>query len=785
MAPMNLPAVKAPTTPALVSVDGRTYPLRSATIRARAEGGVAATTLIQEFANPHDEALEVIYTLPLPADGAVLGYTIHVGERVIRGEVEPRDMAEKEYREALYEGKTAGLLEEDRADTFSQKLGNIPPRTDVRVEIEVLQRLAFLAALQDTPARWEYRFPTVPTVRYPGEPGRVSDPQRISPDRAEAGEIPTRLTLDLTVADSSAAGAPVTSPSHAIRYDASAGATTIRLQEGSPLDKDLVVRWRAATRDVGIHVTEGSGLPGDDGRYALITVTPPEVAAATFRRDLTILLDTSGSMSGAPLETAKGVVARLLESLGPKDRFEVLEFSNETRRLMKDLVAASPKEIQNCLGKLKSLQANGGTEMTAAILEALKPKDLNAQRQVILVTDGQIGFEQEVFDAIVEAGSVVTRLHVAGVGSSPNRALTAGVARVGRGSEVHASDDASVEEAARRLVAGTASPVLVGLEVTGMAVRRVAPERVPDVFAGQPVVVTVELGPKGGALEVTARIAGSDEPWLWKVDVPEQRIAASDENAIPLGALHGRERIADLEAGHCAVSWYRREDWDGMDREIEEIALRHRIVSRRTSLVAIAEEPSVDPTTPRRRERLAVEVPYGMSAEGLGLGREVAMGMMDRALVSFAPSAHEKGLVSRLFDPLRAVTRDRGPSPEVIEAMRFLEQAGRDIAATVISQGAHALVLEFETPFHNFKIPEKGWAIASSVGPLPLVPGDIQPLALVVKESSPLGPYAKGLLVRVSLRMQSGESLPDISSDTVVRFETAHHVVRLRIRLDA
>ena len=112
---MDFPTVTAPRKePSLVSVDGRAYPLRAATIRARASGGVAATTLIQEFANPHDEALEVVYTLPLPADGAVLGYTIHVGERVIRGEIEPREKAEADYRKALYEGKTAGLLEEDR-----------------------------------------------------------------------------------------------------------------------------------------------------------------------------------------------------------------------------------------------------------------------------------------------------------------------------------------------------------------------------------------------------------------------------------------------------------------------------------------------------------------------------------------------------------------------------------------------------------------------------------------------------------------------------------------------
>ena len=111
----------------LVSVDGRTYPLRSARVEARAEGGVAATTFTQTYGNPYQEPLEVLYTLPLPAGGAVIGYSIRLGKRVIRGEVRKRAEAQEEYRKALLEGRTAALLEQERADTFTQKLGCLPP----------------------------------------------------------------------------------------------------------------------------------------------------------------------------------------------------------------------------------------------------------------------------------------------------------------------------------------------------------------------------------------------------------------------------------------------------------------------------------------------------------------------------------------------------------------------------------------------------------------------------------------------------------------------------------
>ncbi|HEY6572441.1 MAG TPA: VIT domain-containing protein, partial [Candidatus Eisenbacteria bacterium] len=178
------PQPKAPAAPALVSVDGRSYPLRSAEVHARAEGGLAFTKLVQEFENPHDEPLEVIYTMPLPADGAVLGYLVRMGDRVIRGEIETRERAEEQYKKALFEGRTAGLLEQDRADTFQQRLGNLPARTNARIEIEVLHPLAFLLGIEDHAPVWEYRFPTVAGVRYEGAPGRVKDADRLEAPRA-------------------------------------------------------------------------------------------------------------------------------------------------------------------------------------------------------------------------------------------------------------------------------------------------------------------------------------------------------------------------------------------------------------------------------------------------------------------------------------------------------------------------------------------------------------------------------------------------------------------------
>jgi Ca-activated chloride channel family protein len=586
--------------------------------------------------------------MPLPVDGAVLGYTVTIGGRVIRGEIEARGKAEARYREALYRGQTAGRLEQDRADTFLQRLGNVPAGTDVRVEIEMLQPLAFAAG--DEPAaggepgegreacatgrtagapHWVYHFPTVVGVRYQGSPGRVPDAGRLDVDRDAGGGIPARFGLHLTVADGIAGSGGVTSSSHAIVAASAADGTPVRLAEDARLDRDVVVRWTAAKPEVGVRIVEGRGAGSDDGRYALVTITPPAGDAAAHARDLTVLLDASGSMQGGPIAIAKDVIESLLQSLGAEDRFEVLAFSNHVRRVTRGLLPAEQAVIRRAVRDVRAIHAGGGTEMAHALGEALRPLRGGSQRQVVLVTDGDIGFVQEVIAKARNMPAGV-RVNVVGIGPAPNRSLTRFLARAGRGVELLANDDAGAAECATRLRTATARPVLTEVRFGGTAVLGVAPAKPRDVLAGQPLVLAVELRPRGGTLEVSGQLAGSKSVWAWRVEVPAAGAAAGETGPaiattpLPVGALYGREAIADLEAEAGSGD----ADVQEVDGRIEALGLRHRITSRRTSLVAICEEPATDPNAPRRREKLVVELPAGISAEGVGLFEAAPMAML-------------------------------------------------------------------------------------------------------------------------------------------------------------
>lgn len=731
------PQVAQESRAGIVAVDGRTFPLEAVEVRTRAGGGLAATTLTQQFKNPHAEPLEVTYTLPLPADGAVVGYSIHAGERVIRGEVEKRETAEKRFREALIEGRTAGLLDQERADTFTQRLGCLPPGVPVRVEIEVLQPLGFQAGA--AAPEWEYRFPTVAGVRYEGEPGRVPDAAKLDTPRAGGDGTPVRVQLDLIVED----GAPETisprSTTHALVVSAVPGdgdRSAVAFPAAARLDRDLVVRWRAAGATVGAALREGPGLPGDGGRYALITVTPPAVPQATTPRDLTLLIDASGSMSGAPIETAKRIATALLESLGTQDRFEILAFSSSVERLTDGVVDAGEPNIHRARRRLADLRAGGATEMVSALHAALTPLRPDAQRQVVLLTDGQIGFESQAIGEILAKLPAGARLHAVGIGSAPNRTLTRGASRAGRGIELIAGNGDDGGKAAQRLCNATAAPVLTEVAVRGSAVAGTAPERLRDVFAGAPLLVAVELRPEGGAVEVRGTLAGQSEPWTQRIEVAPRaaQAVAGDRAALPLGALFGRERIEDCEMRLAASRG--GSETEGLLDQIEALGLCHRIASRRTSLVAIAEEPTADPTQPTRRERLAVEMPAEVSAEGVGYYPAVVPACresMDLGLPLFIPTVAQQVCKFRIPLPPDFAVKFRQPGPEAA-------------SSRILDLNRRRLVVEFEAPEGGIEVPS---------GKLEIRADDevIARAAIVPKMSTRPGPVDSGLTVRLVLEI--------------------------------
>ena len=618
----------------MVSSTGRALPLLGTVLAADAEGGVARVTLEQRFRNPHHEPLAVTYSLPLPADGAVSGFSFVIGDRRVVGVVDRKRAARERYEQALIEGKSAALLEQDRSSLFTQEIGNIPPGAEVVVEVSVDQRLSWLDE-----GAWEWRFPTVVAPRYLGEPGRVADAAKVVQDVAD-GPLPARFAIACTVHDRLADGRRPESPSHALDVSLGEGGARIELRDraGARLDRDLVVRWQVATPRMGLTLATGR-LTGSrevaNLSYGLLTVVPPSIEGSyrSVPRDLIVLLDTSGSMHGEPLAQAAAVVSAIVETLRDQDRIELIEFGSAPRRWKAQAVSATESARREAIAWLHALRASGGTEMRSAIVEALSGTRAGAQRQVVLVTDGLIGFESQVVAAIRDRLPASSRLHTVGVGSSVNRSLTGPAARAGHGVEVVIGLGEDPERAASRIVARTSAPLLVDLALSGSALAEHAPEKLPDLFARAPALISVRLRPEGGELVVRGRTP--EGSW-------EQRLRVGPEHEIHgnpgIAALFGREKVEDLEMALAAGQSAR-----DIDASIEQVGLGYQISTRLTSWIAVSEEVTVDPGEPWRRERMPHELPHGMSAEGLGLRPVMAEATMGPGLAMPAAFAASGG----------------------------------------------------------------------------------------------------------------------------------------------
>ena len=583
-----------------------TLPLESMSLRVTARGGIARVVLEQRFANHHAEPLAITYVLPLPTDAAVSGYSFCIGDRRIEGEIDRRRAARERYEDAILQGHTAALLEQERSSLFTQQIGNVPPGARVVCEVAIDQRLRWL---ED--GSWEWRFPLAAAPRYLGGAGRVADAGALA--LAVATSLSPRASLALAIGDAIAPGRAPESPSHRVDRTPDGPGHRVAFADGNAaeLDRDIVVRWPVAGLVPAVSVLAERTARGT---HALFTIVPPArgTEPPIVRRDLIVLLDTSGSMSGSPLEQSRRVAMALVDGLRDHDTFELIEFASLQRRFAPAALAATPVHRAAALAWLAALHAGGGTEMRDGILEALTPIRGDAQRQVVVITDGLIGFEQEIVQAIVERLPPGSRVHTIGVGSSVNRSLTAPAARAGRGVEIILGLGEDPERAVQRLRARTEAPLVVDVSLDGAAVTAFAPARIPDLFAGCPVLVSAKLRPEGG--EVVVRGRGASGSWEQRVTVAPGAVEADPAGGGVAGALYGREAVEDCEMRLAAGG-----DDAGIDHAVEQLGLDYGIATRLTSWIAVDCTPSVDPRAPGRREVVPQVLPYGMSVDGLGL----------------------------------------------------------------------------------------------------------------------------------------------------------------------
>ncbi len=362
-------------------------PLKHTEVRADIAGFVGRTTVRQIFHNPTDRKIEAVYVFPLPRDAAVDSMVMTVGDRRVLGQIKPRDEAREIYEAARQAGRVAGLLDQERPNIFTQSVANIEPGVEVVIEI------AYVETLRYEEGRFEWVFPMVVGPRYiPGggsarapmtkgqDTPQVPDASKITPPVTPEGtraghDISLRVSID----GGSVEMAPfdVESELHEIVTTPARcpGCVMVELKDRAEIPtRDFVLRYRIGSEDIGDSVL----MHRDDrGEFMTLILQPPRrvVPEQLVNRELVFVLDTSGSMSGFPIEKARETMSKLIDTMQEGDTFNVITFAGQTRILWPEPRPNTPENRAEAQALLAKQKGGGGTEMMKAIEAALKPTE--------------------------------------------------------------------------------------------------------------------------------------------------------------------------------------------------------------------------------------------------------------------------------------------------------------------------------------------------------------------------------------------------------------------------
>ena len=565
-------------------------------VRISVTGLIARATVTQEFTNPSlekDAWAEGIYVFPLPETAAVDHLRMKIGERIIEGQIKEKSEAKKVYEQAKKEGKRAGLVEQERPNIFTTSVANIAPGDRITVEIEYQETVRY------DQGAFSLRFPMVVGPRYiPGTavvmedqpPGngwsldtdRVPDASRVTPpvQHPNAGSInPLSLSIDL------APGFPlgtIDSPYHEILTIAELdGRRHITLRADTvPADRDFSLTWRQAAGRAPT-VTAFREQSGDD-HYALLMAMPPvetDQPTTSIARETIFVIDTSGSMSGTSIEQARAALLLALNRLTAQDRFNVIQFNSVTHVLFSQPQRVKPETLRKAVHYVDQLKANGGTEILPALKIALKGEaPASHLRQVIFLTDGQVGNEDELFE-VIRSQLGTSRLFTIGIGSAPNSHFMRKAAEFGRGTFTHIGSTSEVKTQMDAIFRKLERPVLTDIRVEGLTDQtEMFPSRIPDLYEGEPVIVAI----KGRALPSAVTITGmaGNKPWTTAVKLSEQNQREG------LSVYWARQKIAALMEQQRYG-----QDESATRQAVLDVALQHHLVSKYTSLVAVDVTP--------------------------------------------------------------------------------------------------------------------------------------------------------------------------------------------------
>lgn len=584
------------------------FPLKGTEVTANVNGTIAKIHVTQRYANEGENPINAKYVFPASTRVVVHGMTMTVGNHMVRAQIKEKEEAKQVYEEAKSEGKNASLLEEQRANVFTMDVANIMPGDEIAIE------LTYTELIEPEEGLYQFVFPTVAGPRYSGqvtEEEAEADAWVESPYLAEGA--PVESSYDITVNLST--GVPIADLScgtHEIKVEQeqeTSARVTLADPENFAGDRDFILEYRlkGEVMNSGLMLYEG-----EKENFFQLTVQPPEryEPEDILPREYIFALDVSGSMDGYALDTAKKLISSLVSGLRETDRFNVILFSDTVWTLAPNSLEAVKPNIESALQLIEDQKGGGGTELLSALLTAYHiPKEEDTARTVVMITDGYISDEKEIFDHIRENLGEASYFAF-GIGSSVNRYLIEGIAAAGMGEDFVVTEESEAGEAAERFRTYVEAPLLTDIQVEfdGMEVYGTEPSGIPALYASRPIVIYGKWrGEPGGTVRITGK--RGEEDFAEEIPVTEECISPENEAIQYLWARKRVEMLTD----------YSSKTGDQVKKEVTSIGLKYSMVTPYTSFVAVVEEVR-NPEGDSKDVNQPNKLPFGVSGLAVGGG---------------------------------------------------------------------------------------------------------------------------------------------------------------------
>lgn len=554
-------------------------PLKSTKVEAKINAVIAQVKVIQEYVNEGARPIHARYVFPASTRAAVHGMRMQVGEQVIVARIEERKAAKQAYEAAKQQGKSASLLTEERANVFTMQVANIMPGDTIRLELDYTELLV------PTDATYEFVYPTVVGPRYSTVPEKgAADNQQWIKNPYLKNDQPDSNAFEINVQIS--AGLPIdqmASPSHKmdVKWESDSRAEIqLKPSETNGGNRDFILRYQLA----GEQIQSGLMLyEGDSENLFLMMLQPPERVSAqqVVPREYIFVVDVSGSMDGFPLNTSKVLLKDLITGLKPTDQFNVVLFAGAAEVLSHRSLPAEQGNLSKAVRMIDNQRGGGGTELYNALKTALRiPRSEGISRSIVIVTDGYIALEQEVFE-LIDANLNNTNFFTFGIGSSVNRYLIEGLAHIGQGEPFVVTDPDEAPAIAQRFRTYIEAPVLsnINIQYEDWDVYDLEPYKMPDLFAQRPLVV---CGKWRGQLKGKINLSGDSAEGAYEQTIDLAHLKPLQSNgALPY--LWARKRLSRL------TDFNPQGEDDETRSQIVSLGLTYHLLTPHTAFVAVDE----------------------------------------------------------------------------------------------------------------------------------------------------------------------------------------------------